>query len=134
MICYPPPPLLTYGPAKFPKVYEINITHSYPCHLLSCIQIYNRALTRPEHLVPPPRHFALMFEKSTYICCEKYVYIHVCTYMCIFTYTYTCVLICERMCLCKYMFIHVYLIPNNIFYLLIASVFNFEQPRVICSY
>ena len=54
-------------------------------------------LTRPEHLVPPPIHNALMFGRST--CCEicvyGCVYVHTCMYMyiymCIYMYIDVCV-------------------------------------------
>ena len=48
-------------------------------------------LTRPEHLVPPPIHNALMFGGST--CCEIYVYIWmcVCAYMHVYAHIYMCI-------------------------------------------
>ena len=67
-------------------------------------------LTRPEHLGPPPRHNALMFERST--CCDKYMciyrcmYVHTCMYMYIYMYWYThgcaCVNVCLHMCILFY--------------------------------
>ena len=60
------------------------------------------SLTRPEHLVPPPIHNALMFGGST--CCEIYVYI----WMCVCAYMHVYVHICVFMCIWMYVFMYVY--------------------------
>ena len=112
---------------------ELDIYRFWRIHSLWQVSLVKQGtLTRPEHLVPPPRHNALMFGWST--CCEIYMYIDVC--MCIHACicTYICVFTCIWMYVCECVFMHVY---YNILYLLIVSVswiLIFEQRMVIWSY
>ena len=115
---------------------ELDIYRFWRIHSLWQVSLVKQGtLTRPEHLVPPPRHNALMFGWST---CSQlwniYVYIDVC--MCIHACicTYICVFTCIWMYVCECVFIRVY---YNILYLLIVCVLwilTFEQRMVIWSY
>ena len=86
------------------------------------------ALSRPERLVPPPGHGALV-----HVLWGICVYMDVCMCMRACMCTYICVLICMWMCVCvcECVFVHVH---YNILCLLIVSVLwilAFGQRMVI---
>ena len=82
-------------------------------------------LTRPEHLVPPPRHYTLMFERST--CCEIYTSIYRCVYVHTIYISCICVFICIWMYVCECMFIHVHLILYFIWLCLVYGLWHLNS-------